>query len=109
MKLTKNQRKMTIEYFATKCAEEMPVEEVDQEQHFTEGHLEAQKAVSRNLNPYVWVTLVNELLDAQQLDRDPGGFLNSVGVVDTEQARESWKTYLDGEIGTLIDELATAA
>lgn len=106
MELTKPQLKQVIEFFAATCAEEMPAEEVDQYEHLRGRRLEASAAGGVALAETLWDALVFALVDAQQLDRDPGGHLNNIGVYDTAQNRESWKNYYDDVIGRLIDELA---
>lgn len=108
MNLTVEQRRMVIEYFATKCVEEMPSEDMPKAEFFRDLHseewrLEAMKAIERVINEDDWSRLLEELIRYQSFDRDPEGWIYENGYEDTVQrVRE----YLNDEASVQINVVA---
>lgn len=104
MKLTKEQAKMVIEYFAVKAAEEAPVTDLDWvawDKHMWMTNYTVSLAIERVINMSDWATLLNAALDSQSFDRDPGGYLHQHGWTDST---EDWmRGALEDILSSTID------
>lgn len=81
MNLTVEQRRMVVEYFATKCVEEMPSEDMPKAEFFRDLHseewrLQTMKAIEKVIPEADWSELLEWLLDYQTFDRDPESFIH---------------------------------
>lgn len=117
MKLTRNERKMVIEHAAQECANELPATDSDlfwenydkvMEQHWLSllVKLELSYRFPREVG---WLELVEFIRSADELDRDPGGHLNGLGVEDTEANRQFWHDHYNDTIGMHIDGISYRA
>jgi hypothetical protein len=80
MNLTVEQRRMVVEYFATKCVEEMPSEDMPKAEFFRDLHseewrLQTMKAIEKVIPERDWNNLVENLLDYQSFDRNPEEYM----------------------------------
>lgn len=107
-KLTVEQRRMVIDYYATKLVEEWPAvltgEEI--EKRLYEAALKLEWRLNKFVNKTTFNELIEYMLDQQSFDRDPDGWLNENGYEATEQTREYWRTHLTDMISTRINDIA---
>lgn len=96
MNLTVEQRRMVVEYFATKCVEEMPSEDMPKAEFFRDLHseewrLQTMKAIEKVIPELSWDSLLETLLDYQSFDRDPEGWMDThaYGNNTVQEMRES--------------------
>ena len=104
MKLTKEQAKMVIEYFAKQAAEEAPVQDTtwnNWDKHMWLTCYTVSLAVERLINIKDWAALVNAALDSQRFDRDPEGYLHEHGWTDS--SKEWMHDTLDDVLSMHID------
>jgi len=105
-KLTKEQSKMAIEYFAKQAAEEAP--RTDKTWVYWDRHMwmtlyTASLAIERIINMSDWAALVNAALDSQSFDRDPAGYLHERGEPDTSQNVDYMRGVLEDVLSASID------
>jgi hypothetical protein len=103
VKLTKEQSRMVIEYFATQAAEDAPATALDWanwDKHMWMTCYTASLAIERRINEHDWATLVNAAFDWQSFDRDPDAYLNERGY------EEPWQ--IDYMRGVLQDVLSAS-
>jgi hypothetical protein len=108
MNLTVEQRRMVVEYFATKCVEEMPSEDMPKAEFFRDLHseewrLQTMKAIERVIPERNWMLLLEWLLDYQSFDRDPEGWKFDKGY---EEPVQGVREYLNDEASVAIDRVA---
>lgn len=77
MKLTAQQAKMVLEYFAQQAAEDAPLEGADT--HMWMTRYQASLAIERQITEADWDALVARMSDLQSFDRDPDAYLNERG------------------------------
>lgn len=80
MSLTVQERRMIVEYYATKCVEEMPSEDMPRAEFFRDLHseewrLRTMKAIEKVIPERAWSELLEDLLEYQTFDRDPEAYL----------------------------------
>lgn len=106
MKLTTEQYKMVIEYFATKAAEEAPVTDLDWkdwDKHMWMTCYQTSLAIERVINIKDWATLINAALDWQQFDRDADKWLFERGEDSLERNRFYYRGVLQDVLSASID------
>jgi hypothetical protein len=108
MNLTVEQRRMVVEYFATKCVEEMPSEDMPKavffrDLHSEEWRLQTMKAIEKVIPELSWDSLLETLLDYQSFDRDPEGWMHENDYVGTVQGM---RTTLNDEASDYINQVA---
>ena len=108
MKLTVAQRRMVIEYYATKLVEEWPavLTGIQVEKRVYEAALAMEWRLNKFVNKITFNNLIEFMLDQQTFDRDPDGWLNENGYEATEFTRENWKHYHNDMISALINDIA---
>lgn len=109
MNLTREQRRMAVEYFATQCAEEMPSDDMPkaeffQDLHSEEWRIKTMKAIEKIIPESYWRTLVKNVGNYQSFDRDPEGWKEEEGY-DWYSVPEM-RDYLNDTISTAIDQVA---
>jgi hypothetical protein len=105
VKLTKEQSKMVIEFFAQQAAQEAPHHEdtAEWDKHIWMTNYEASLAVERKINEHDWAVLVLTAVQWQSFDRDPYGYLNERGYNDTARNAHDMKHTLQDVLSTSID------
>jgi hypothetical protein len=106
MKLTKEQAKMVIEFYAVQAAQEAPVNDTvwtEWDKHTWVTNYQTSLAIERRLNEHDWATLVNAALDYQSFDRDPAGYLYERGEDDTYKTRTTMRWTLQDVLSASID------
>lgn len=101
MKLTAQQSKMAIEYFAQQAAEDAPLENADT--HMWMTRYQASLAIERQIGEWWWDSLVANMADLQSFDRDPAGYLYENGFDDTEAHRSDMDAHLKNQVSWSID------
>ena len=103
-KLTAQQAKMVLEYFARQAAEDYPVaQRHEQDKHMWMTRYQASLAIERQITELDWVTLLNATRDLQSFDRDPAGYLNEQGILDTETHRDWELIYVTDQVSWQLD------
>lgn len=107
-KLTVAQRRMVIDYYATKLVEEWPQvltgEEI--EKRLYEAALKLEWRLNKFVNKSIFNRLIEHMLDQQSFDRDPDGWFNENGIEDNEANKLDWQHYFEDIISTKINEIA---
>lgn len=101
MKLTKEQSKMVIEYFATQAAEDAPFTTVDWaewDKRIWMTNYAVSLAIQRRINEGDWAVLVMAAIDWQSFDRDPDGYLHERGY----DANDAQKEYMSGVLQDVL-------
>lgn len=75
---------MIVEFYATKCVEEMPSEDMPKAEFFRDLHseewrLKTMKAIEKVIPEADWSELLEWLIAYQWFDRDPEGFMYQNG------------------------------
>lgn len=104
-KLTEQQAKMVIEYFAQRAAQDMPTDELDRERHLWLSLYEVSIAVGRRIPSRDWEALIDETVDLQSVDRDAEGFIHERGYVTytPESIRHELEINVSLEINNCFD------
>lgn len=107
MNLTVEQRRMVVEYFATKCVEEMPSEDTPKAEFFRDLHsaewrIRTMKAIEKVILEEEWSDLLEDLLDYQSFDRNPEQWMYENGAANRARA----KYILEDFISLHIDAVA---
>jgi hypothetical protein len=107
-KLTVEQRRMVIDYYATKLVEEWPAEMngLEIEQRLEDAHRELAWRTNKAISSELFNNLIEFMLDYQTFDRDPAGWLNEHGWADTAPRRYYWKQHMNDMIFALINDIA---
>jgi hypothetical protein len=108
--LTREQRRMVIEFYATQCAAEMPSDEMPkaefyQDLHREEYRLRAMKGIEKVIPEVYWTDLIEELLEYQSFDRDPAGWLEENGYSGNESVHAT-RNVFNNNISYHIDNAA---
>ena len=93
---------MAIEYFGQQTAESIPAnpEFRELENHMWRGLLTVSLAINRRIKESDWDALVAAEADLQSFDRDPEGWLNEQGIIDsTDHVRDG----LQDQVSLAID------
>lgn len=110
MKLTVEQRRMVIDYYATKLVEEWPavMTGIEVENRLYEAALMMEHRINKFINKDSFNNLIEFMLDQQTFDRDPDGWLYENGHGDNVKPSvvEDWKHYLDDMVSALINDIA---
>lgn len=106
--LTREQRRMVVEFYATQCATEMPSDEMPkaefyQDLHVEEYRLRAMKGIEKIIPEGDWADLVIELRNFQSFDRDPEGWMEQRGYY---MPAESMREGFEADISNYIDNAA---
>lgn len=109
MTLTVEQRRMVVEYFATKCVEEMPSDDMPMAEfyrglHSEEWRLRTMKAIEKVIPEHYWARLVDDLLAYQTFDRDPLTWMVQEGFMTETEV--STRDYLNDLASVAIDNVA---
>ena len=108
MKLTVEQRRMVIEYFAQKLVEEWPAvltgEQI--EKRLYEAALKMELRLNKFVNKSTFNNLIELMLDQQTFDRDPESWLYENGYLNTSETRWYWKNHHEDMISALINDIA---
>lgn len=99
--LTAQQAKQVIEYFAAQAAEDAPEHNADKHMWIT--RMQASIAIERQITELDWYVLLEAMTNQQSFDRDPGAYLHSVGIRDTETSRDYERAYLTDQVSWWID------
>jgi hypothetical protein len=105
-KLTKEQSKMVIEFFAQQAAQEAPVMDLDWQnwdKHIWMTNYTAALAIERRIHEGDWAALVNAALDLQRFDRDPEAWLHERGELPSMNARYHYADVLQDVLSASID------
>lgn len=110
MNLTVEQRRMVVEYYATKCVEDMPSEDMPKADFFRDLHseewrLQTMKAIEKVIPEFEWTSLVGWLLEYQSFDRDPEGYMHTDGLWGLNTV-QSHRDYLNDQASALINAVA---
>lgn len=107
-KLTVEQRRMVIEYYAQKLVEEWPavLTGIQVESRMYEAALLMEARLNRFVNKVTFNNLIELMLDYQTFDRDPAGWLEENGWEDTAPRQYHWKQYMNDMISALINDVA---
>lgn len=108
MTLTVEQRRMVVEYFATKCVEEMPSEDMPMAEfyrdlHSEEWRIKTMKAIEKVIPEQDWDSLLEWLLDYQSFDRDPEIWMHERGY---DHPAHTVREYLNDQASMHIDVVA---
>ena len=106
-KLTAQQAKQVIEYFAAQAAEDAPLENADT--HMWMTRYQASLAIERQITEKDWDLLVARMSDLQSFDRDPAGYLHEHGIKDTETFRDWELVNLNDLVSWAIDTAYTCS
>ena len=106
MKLTKEQSRMVIEYFATQAAEDAPATDLawdNWDKHMWMTCYTVSLAIERIVNIKDWATLVNAAFDWQSFDRDSAAYLYERGDEDNEHNVNYYHGMLQDILSASID------
>lgn len=107
-KLTVAQRRMVIDYYATKLVEEWPAvltgEEI--EKRLYEAALQLEWRLNKFVIKPVFNNLIEFMLDQQSFDRDPQGWLHENGHEDSAKQILATKEYHEDMISSYINDIA---
>ena len=106
-KLTAQQAKMVLEYFARQAAEDAPLENVDT--HMWMTRYQASLAIERQITEKDWDALVASMSNLQSFDRDAGAYLHEIGLTDSLSNREACADDLEDLVGWKIDTAYTCS
>lgn len=106
--LTVEQRRMVVEYFATKCVEEMPSEDMPKADFFRDLHseewrLQTMKAIEKVIAEQDWNRATAVLFHYQSFDRNPEQWMHEN---DYEASVQEMREYLNDEASVAIDRVA---
>jgi hypothetical protein len=107
VKLTKEQAKMVIEFYAKQAAQEAPVNDTvwtEWDKHTWMTCYQTSLAIERKIDESFWVQLINAQLDAQLFDRDPDGYLHERGYDANDAQRWYMKGVLEDLVSVSIDQ-----
>jgi len=104
-KLTKEQSRMVIEYFATQAAEDAPHHEdtVEWDKHIWMTCYTASLAVERKINEHDWAVMVLAAMDWQSFERDGAAYLYERGDDDNEHNVNYYYETLQDVLSASID------
>lgn len=105
-KLTAQQAKMVIEYFAAQAAEDAPSVFADWrgwEKHVWMTRMQASLAIEKQIVPLSWDSLLEAMTDWQSFDRDAGAYLCEIGYEDTAANRDLIHGRLEDLVSWKID------
>ena len=103
-KLTAQQAKMVLEYFAQQAAEDYPDTTLpEQDKHMWMTRYQCSLAIERQINEAYWETLVVTVGAYESFDRDPDGYLHQNGYKVTAEEREYTKDHLQYDVSFAID------
>lgn len=110
MNLTVEQRRMVVEYYATKCVEEMPSEDAPKAEFFRDLHseewrLRTMKAIEKVISEDSWIGLLESLASYQIFDRDPQAYMHEQGYSVNRPSYEV-RDYLNDQASGYINEVA---
>jgi hypothetical protein len=110
MTLTVEQRRMVVEYMATKCVEEMPSEDMPKAEFFRDLHseewrLQTMKAIEKVIPEDVWEALIESLENYQSFDRNPQAFIYERGFSESTSPA-NLREYLNDDASGFINEAA---
>lgn len=107
-KLTVEQRRMVIDYYATKLVEEWPavLTGIEIEKRLYEAALKMEGRINKFINKYTFNELIEAMLDQQSFDRDPQGWLYENGHEDNAQQVLQTKHRFEDIISDLINQIA---
>jgi hypothetical protein len=107
-KLTVAQRRMVIDYYATKLVEEWPAVlfGIEIEARLYEAALKLEWRLNRFVNKTIFNQLIEHMLNEQAFDRDPEGWFNENGIEDTEANKLDWQHYFKDIISAKINDIA---
>lgn len=107
-KLTVAQRRMVIDYYATKLVEEWPavITGIEIEKRLYEAALKLEWRLNRFVNKSIFNELIEFMLDQQSFDRDPEGWLDEQGFVPTSEKVFNMKHYFEDIISAKINDIA---
>lgn len=110
MNLTVQQRRMIVEFYATKCVEEMPSEEMPRSEFFRDLHseewrLKTVKAIEKVIPEHSWKGLVESLENYQSFDRNPQAFIYERGFSESTSP-ENLREYLNDDASGYINEVS---
>lgn len=107
-KLTVAQRRMVIDYYATKLVEEWPAvltgEEI--EKRLYEAALKMEGRINKFINKYTFNELIEFMLDQQSFDRDPDGWLEENGWDNSNDTKLRWGYYFVDVVSARINDIA---
>lgn len=108
MNLTVEQRRMVVEYFAIKCVEEMPSEDMPKAEFFRDLHseewrIQTMKAIEKVIPEADWSDLLEDLLEYQSFDRDPEGYMYQNHYRPSRYTVEQVRDHLNDQAGWHID------
>ena len=102
-KLTAQQAKMVLEYFAQQAAEDAPLENADT--HMWMTRYQASLAIERKIGDWWWDSLVANMSDLQSFDRDPEGYLHEAGFQPNAQNAFDMEDHLKRQVSWAIDNV----
>jgi hypothetical protein len=102
-KLTAQQAKMVLEYFARQAAEDAPQLPLAYDRHMWMTRFQASLAIERQLQEYDWDELVTVMIAYESFERDPDGYLHQNGYKVTAAERDYQKGTLQDEVSFAID------
>lgn len=107
-KLTVAQRRMVIDYYATKLVEEWPavLTGIEIEKRLYEAALKMEARLNKFVNKYTFNALIELMLDQQSFDRDPDGWLNEQGYDANDAQKWYQKNYFEDMISDRINQIA---
>jgi hypothetical protein len=103
-KLTAQQAKMVLEYFAQQAAEDAPLENADT--HMWMTRYQASLAIERQITEKDWDALVAGMSELQSYDRDRDAYLHERGYVDPTH---SMRFSLEDQVSWAIDTAYTCS
>jgi len=106
-KLTAQQAKMVLEYFAQQAAEDAPLENADT--HMWMTRYQASLAIERQITEMDWDRLVALMSDLQSFDRDPEGFVNERGYFPSRAKVLDMHHQLTDQVSWAIDTAYTCS
>lgn len=108
MTLTREQRRMVVEHFATQCAEDMPSDDMPdaefyQDLHSEEWRLGTMRAIEKVIPEQAWKHLVESISNYLSFDRDAEGWREENGyTLNLKELRDM----LEDNVSAAIDAAA---